>query len=261
MRLLGFALYIRSDLRAMGLRAVGKAALLILVTGGCLVTASPASAQLRDELNLPDHDSKRFYLGIGFMYESSHLQVTPNPKFLQSDSVLSVVPGNTGGFGVSGMFTFRIGEHLEFRVAIPEFIFASNTLTYYSNFPPSGEPNYVTKQIPSLLLGFPAHVKFLSDRIGNFRVYMLGGINSQYDLASNSSARKAQDLVTLKPWDQSIEAGVGVQIYFPVFILTPELKVSEGIKNLQSINQSLQYSNVIDKLKSRMIVFSLIFEG
>ncbi len=26
-------------------------------------------------------------------------------------------------------------------------------------------------------------------------------------------------------------------------------------------NPSLQYSNVIDKLKTRMIVFSLIFEG
>jgi Outer membrane protein beta-barrel domain len=234
---------------------------LVLVTCGCLMTVSPALAQLRDELNLPDHDSKRFYLGIGFMYESSHLQVTPHPKFLQSDSVLSVVPGNTGGFGVSGMFTFRLSEHLEFRVAIPEFIFASNTLTYTVTNPPPGETNIATKQIPSLLLGFPAQIKFLSDRIGNFRVYMLGGINNQYDLASNSSARKAQDLVKLKPWDQSIEAGVGFQFYFPVFILTPELKVSEGIKNIHDRDPSLQYSNVIDKLKSRMIVFSLIFEG
>jgi hypothetical protein len=234
---------------------------LTLLAGCCLGIVQPAMAQLRDELNLPDHDSKRFYLGIGFLYESSHLQVTPSPKFLQSDSVMSVVPGNTGGFGVSGMFTFRVSEHLEFRVAIPEFIFASNTLTYSVTNPPAGENAVATKQIPSLLLGFPAHIKFLSDRIGNFRVYMLGGINNQYDLASNSSARKAQDLVKLKPWDQSVELGVGFQIYFPVFILTPELKVSEGIKNIQSYNPSLQYSNVIDKLKSRMIVFTLIFEG
>jgi hypothetical protein len=232
-----------------------------MLTGVCLITGKPALAQLRDELNLPDHDSKRFYLGIGFMYESSHLQVTPNPKFLQSDSVLSVTPKNQGGFGVAGMFTLRISEHLEFRMAIPEFIFAGNTLVYNVTYPPPGEQATATKQIPSLLLGFPAHVKFLSDRIGNFRVYMLGGLNTQYDLASNSSARKAQDLVKLYPWNQSIEAGVGFQFYFPVFILSPELKVSEGIRNLQDPNPSLQYSNVIDKLKTRMIVFSLIFEG
>ena len=237
-----------------------KLAFLVLFCG-CILGAKPVSAQLRDYMNLPDHDSKRYYIGIGFMYEQSHLQVTSHPKFLQSDSVLSVTPGNTGGFGVSGAFTLRVSNHLELRLAFPEFIFASNTLTYHVNYPPAGETNIASKQIQSLLLGFPAHVKFLSDRINNFRVYMLGGVNYQYDLASNSSARKAQNLVKLTPTDFSVEGGIGFQFYFPVFILSPELKISEGIKNVHSRDPSLQYSNVIDKLKTRMIVFSLIFEG
>jgi len=247
-------------MKLLGLIRHRSIVLAILFCGGMLA-ASPASAQLRDYLNLPDHDSKPYYLGIGFMYEQSHLQVTSHPQFLQSDSVLSVTPGNSGGFGVSGMFTFRVANHLEFRVAFPEFIFASNTLTYHVNYPPQGETNIAQKQIQSLLLGFPAHVKFLSDRINNFRVYMLGGFNYQYDLASNSSARKAQNLVKLSPSDMSIEGGIGFQFYFPVFILSPELKISEGIKNVHSRDPNLQYSNVIDKLKTRMIVFSLIFEG
>jgi hypothetical protein len=226
-----------------------------------LLAAAAADAQLRDQLNLPDHDSKPFYLGIGFMYEQSHFQVSAHPKFLQSDSVLYVNPLNSGGFGVSGMFTFHVADHWEFRLAFPEFIFASNSLSYHVTFPPAGETNLATKQIQSLLLGFPAHVKFLSDRINDFRVYMLGGINYQYDLASNSSARKAQDLVKLNPSDFSVEAGIGFQFYFPVFILSPELKFSEGIKNVHDRDPNLQYSNVIDKLKTRMVVFSLIFEG
>jgi Outer membrane protein beta-barrel domain len=238
-----------------------KGAVLIAGIAGCLMMAFPASAQLRDNMNLPDHDSKKFYLGIGFMYEQSHLQVSAHPKFLQSDSVLSINPGNTGGFGVSGMFTLRLADHLEIRVAVPEFIFASNTLAYHVNFPPAGETNVASKQIQSLLVGFPAHIKFLSDRINNFRVYMLGGFNYQYDLASNSSSRKAQNLVKLSPSDLSIEAGLGFQFYFPVFILSPELKFSEGIKNVHSRDPNLQYSNVIDKIKTRMVCFSLIFEG
>lgn len=238
-----------------------KFTVLVLFFCAGLLTAKPASAQLRDYLNLPDHDSKPYYLGIGFMYEQSHLQVTRHPQFLQTDSVLSVTPGISGGFGVSGMFTFRVANHLEFRFAFPEFIFASNSLNYHVTYPPPGETNIATKQIQSLLLGFPAHVKFLSDRINNFRVYMLGGVNYQYDLASNSSARKAQNLVKLTPSDFSVEGGFGFQFYFPVFILSPELKFSEGIKNVHSRDPSLQYSNVIDKLKTRMVVFSLIFEG
>jgi hypothetical protein len=58
-----------------------------------------------------------------------------------------------------------------------------------------------------------------------------------------------------------VEGGIGFQFYFPVFILSPELKFSEGIKNVHDRDPNLQYSNVIDKLKTRMIVFSLIFEG
>jgi hypothetical protein len=226
-----------------------------------LLSAGRVSAQLRDYLNLPDHDTKPYYLGIGFMYTSSHLQVTAHPQFLQSDSVLYVNPLNSGGFGVSGMFTFRLNTHLEFRFAFPEFIFSSNSIAYHINYPPPGEQPLATKQIQSLLLGFPLQVKFLSDRINNFRVYMLGGINYRYDLASNSAARKAENLVKLTPSDLSAEAGLGFQFFFPVFILTPELKISEGIKNIHSRDPSLQYSNVIDKLKSRMVVFSIIFEG
>lgn len=226
-----------------------------------IFAAGPASAQLRDNENLPDHDSKRYYIGIGLMYEQSHLQVTAHPNFLQSDSVLSVTPGNNGGFGVSGMFTLRVADHLELRLAFPEVIFANNTLAYHVNYPPQGETTVATKQIQSFLLGFPAHVKFLSDRINNFRVYMLGGFNYQYDLASNSTARKAQNLVKLSPTNLSAEVGIGFQFFFPVFVLSPELKISEGIKNVHSRDPSLQYSNVIDKLKTRMIVFSLHFEG
>jgi hypothetical protein len=115
--------------------------------------------------------------------------------------------------------------------------------------------------VESILLGFPLQVKFLSDRIDNFRIYMLGGFNYQYDLASNASSRKASDLVKLKPYNLSIEAGLGCQIFFPVFILSPELKISNGIINEHSRDPNLIYSSTIDKLRSRVIVFSLIFEG
>lgn len=233
----------------------------VILGMGLMMAGSRTSAQLRDYLNLPDHDSKRYYLGIGFLYDNSHLQVNAHPTFLASDSVLYVNPVNSGGFGVSGMFTFHLANHLEFRFAFPEFIFSSNSLSYHINYPPDGEQKLTTKQIQSLLLGFPAQVKFLSDRIGNFRVYMMGGINYRYDLASNSSARKAENLVKLSSSDLSVEAGIGFQIYMPVFILSPELKFSQGIKNVHSRDPSLQYSNVIDKIKTRQIIFSIIFEG
>jgi Outer membrane protein beta-barrel domain len=226
-----------------------------------IMIAQAAAGQLRDNINLPDHDTKFYHLGIALIYNNSHFQVSAHPRFLQSDSVLSVNPENTGGFGLAGMHTFRFSDHLEFRVVFPELMFSYKNLTYNINYPAQGETTVATKQIESILLGFPVQAKFLSDRIDNFKFYVLGGINYQYDLASNAGARKAQDLVKLKPYNLSVEAGLGFQIFFPVFILSPELKISNGIINEHSRDPTLIYSSTIDKLKSRMIVFSLIFEG
>jgi hypothetical protein len=238
-----------------------KALLCMAISCSLIISGFNSSAQLRDYLNLPDHDDKFYHLGIALIYNTSHFQVSAHPSFIQSDSVLSVNPLNTGGFGLAGLHTLRISNHFEFRVVFPQLMFSYKNLEYNLKYPPTGEKQNTTKQVESILLGFPVQVKFLSDRINNFRVYMLGGVNYQYDLASNAGARKAQYLVKLKPYDFSVEAGIGFQFYFPVFILTPELKISDGLINIHSRDPNLIYSSSIDKLNSRMIVFSLIFEG
>ncbi|HEV3249897.1 MAG TPA: outer membrane beta-barrel protein [Puia sp.] len=237
-----------------------KARIPFLAIGMLTAIASNAFSQ-RDLLNLPDHDDKFYHLGIALIYNNSHFQVSAHPAFLQSDSVLSVNPVNTGGFGLAGLHTFRLSEHFEFRVIFPQLMFSYKNLTYNVKYPSFGEKTLATKQVESILLGFPVQIKFLSDRINNFRVYMLGGFNYQYDLASNASARKADNLVKLKPYDFSLEAGIGFQFFFPVFILSPELKISNGLINVHSRDPNLIYSSTIDKLNSRMVVFSLIFEG
>jgi hypothetical protein len=83
----------------------------------------------------------------------------------------------------------------------------------------------------------------------------------EYDLASNARAKRAEELVKLKKLDLGVEAGIGFNFYFPVFILSPEIKISNGITNSHSRDPNLKFSNTIDQLNSRMVVFSLIFEG
>jgi hypothetical protein len=234
-----------------------------LVTAVILLIASHQGfAQFR-EINLPNHDDKKYYLGIGLVYNNSRLNISHHPYFMGQDSVMVVEPENTGGFGLAGMHTYRISPRFELRAIFPQLLFSYKNLTYHLKYPdPSKEEQSVaTKRIESILLGLPIHLKFRSDRINNFRVYMFGGVKFEYDLASNSTARRAEDLVKLTKFDYGVEAGIGFNFYFPVFILSPELKISNGLSNIHSRDVNLKYSNVIDKLNSRMIVFSLIFEG
>ena len=90
---------------------------------------------------------------------------------------------------------------------------------------------------------------------------MFGGGKIEYDLASNARAKSAEDLVKLSKFDYGVEAGIGFQFYFPVFILSPEIKISNGLGNTHSRDMNLKFSNTIDRINSRMVVFSLIFEG
>lgn len=236
-----------------------KSVVLALVI---LVKTLPSLAQ-EVELNLPNHDDKRYYLGIALMYNNSRFLLEQHPRFLQNDSVLSINPLNTGGFGLAGIHTFRLNNRFEVRAIFPQLLFSYKNLTYNLKYPNKNfeEDTFMTKQVESILLGFPIHFKFRSDRINNFRVYMFAGGKFEYDLASNSTARKAENLVKLKSIDLGVEAGIGFNFYFPVFILSPEIKISNGLINTHSRDANLKFSNTIDKLQSRMIIFSLIFEG
>lgn len=226
-----------------------------------LVSSLSSFAQLRDFINLPDNDDKAYHIGIVIMGVSSRFQISQHPQFLQSDSVLSVYPQSSGGIGIGGMHTLKLSEHFELRVVFPQLLFANKIINYELKYPQSGETRFTKKTVESILLGIPVQLKFKSDRIDNFRVYMMGGFKYETDLASKARAKNADDIIKLKSGDFGVEAGIGFNFYMRYFILSPEIKISNGINNVHSRDPNLKFSSVIDKIQSRQIIFSLIFEG
>jgi hypothetical protein len=233
----------------------------VLAVLGFMVLSLSSLAQLRDNINLPETDEKSYHIGIVIMGASSRFQISHHPQFLQNDSVLAINPENTGGLGIGGMHTFRISNHLDARVVFPQLLFVNKTLTYTLKYPGPGETPVMKKNVESILLGIPVQLKFRSDRINNFRVYMLGGFKLETDLASKARAKNADDIIKLKNIDYGIEAGMGFNFYMRYFILSPEIKISNGINNVHARDPNLKFSSVIDKIQSRQVIFSLIFEG
>ena len=233
---------------------------LILITG-MLLPGLLAHAQLRDRINLPETDEKPYHLGIVIMGAQSRLQISQHPLFLQRDSVLVSSPEGTFGLGIGGMHTLRLSNRFQARVVFPQLLFVNKAITYKLKYPLVDEAPVITKNIESILLGVPVQMKFRSDRINNFRFYIMGGFKVEYDLSSKARAKNAEQLVKLQSVDYGVEAGVGFNFYMPYFILSPEIKISNGISNSHSRDPDLKFSNVIDKMHSRMVVFSLIFEG
>lgn len=208
------------------------------------------------QLYRENHDDMPYYFGMTLGYNSSYLAATKNTRFLQYDSILSVEPGASGGISLGLLATLKLNDFYELRVNPQLVIGGSKYFTYTTNHPLAVEK----KTLNSTIVSFPIHLKFNSDRLNNFRTYLLGGVKFDMDLASNSAARNAEDLVKLKKNDFAIEAGIGFNFYLPFVTVSPEIKFSYGLTNIHSRDPNLKYSNVLEKLQSRMIVFSLHLE-
>ena len=226
---------------------------------GFICIAQISLAQPRD-LNQFDHDTKPYYFGITLGGSISRFQTELHSRFLDDDSVYVAEPNNAGGFGLGLLATARLSDRFQLRFN-PQLLFTARSIFYKLKYPDIDGLTDVTKTIESVTVSFPFQVKLQSDRIGNFRVYMMAGMKGDIDLASNARAKKADDLVKIKKYDYGVELGLGFNFFFPSFILSPEIKLSNGLGNIHSRDPKLIYSSVFDKIQSRMIVFCIHIEG
>ena len=218
---------------------------------------STAAMAQRMNLNLEGHDDKPYHFGINFGYNQSHFSFTHNPRFLQYDSIMRVESINNSGINLAFLVNLRMNEHFDLRVHPLDLTFSEKAFLYSQKYEPD---SVITKKVQSITMSIPANIAFSSDRIGNLKVYTFFGGRFDYDLASNAKATEAEDLIKLKRTNLSCEIGLGFHIYFPFFVLSPEIKLTNGLVNLHSRDVNLKYSNVIDKIYSRMITFSLTVE-
>ncbi len=205
-------------------------------------------------------EEQTYYFGITLGYNSSYLQSSKSNNFLLNDSILLAEPGSSGGISMGLLATARLSDHFQVRANPQLIIGGAKTIAFTLGSTRLGEASNQLQSLPSTLVSFPFQLKFNSDRIGNFRTYLLGGIKFDLDMSSNSSARNADDLIKLRKGDFGIEAGLGFNFYLPFVTVSPEIKISYGIRNLHQVDDALKYSNILDKIQSRMIVFSIHLE-
>lgn len=242
-------------------KSILKFFLLPVFLNSLLLLSEPVAAQMgKVELNLFDHDSKPYYFGITVGINLARFQTELHPRFLQYDSVYVAEPINSGGLTLGLSATGRISNRFQVRFN-PQLMFIERNIYYKLKYPDFDGQTEVTKKVESVIMSFPLQVKFQSDRIGNFRVYTLAGFKADIDMASNARAKKAEELIKIEKYDFGPEFGIGFNFFFPSFIFSPEIKISNGLRNIHARDENLRFSNVFDKIQSRMIVFSIHLEG
>lgn len=221
-----------------------------------LLLWQPAQAQRR-MIYMANHDDARYYFGLSFGLNFSSYHIRYTKDFGTTDTFKIVQPSFGPGFNLGLMGNLRLNRFIDLRL-VPSLAFAEKRLQF--NTP--GRDSMEQRTVESIYMHLPLQLKFKSDRIGNFRFYGLLGGKLDYDLAANARSRKTDEFLKVKNLDMGVELGVGFEFYYPNFIFSPEIKISQGLMNqVYKGDRSLPLTNAIDQLTTRMIVISIHLEG
>lgn len=230
-----------------------------------LLFIQSTQAQRSRELNLQYHDDKLYYFGIALGYNSSHYNITHHTSFIQPDNPVQLIESlNAGRLHLGILANLQLTRHLDIRAYPLHLVFSEKKFQYKGFAGTSVEQNPDPMKVESIVMSFPIQVRLKSERIGNFRIYAMGGYKFDYDLASNAASSNIPNYIKVNRTDQGVEAGIGCQFFFPYFILSPELKISHGLKSVYDRNNQpspTEVTDIIESMKSRMIMFTLHFEG
>lgn len=214
-------------------------------------------------------DQNDLSFGFSFSYVSNYFKINKKSNWRDpyfdpgvnrniTDSLKSMSSKNASGFAVGFITRYRLTEHIEGRIT-PSLVFADRTITY--TYPKTADD--VTKQVQSTTVDFPLEIKLKSDRIDDFRAYILGGVKYSLAIGSKKNADSGLDplskLVKNVGGFGSYEAGLGFDIYFEFFKLSPEIKISNSIGNVL-VPENHPYSTPLSSLGLHTVTFSLLFE-
>jgi hypothetical protein len=222
------------------------------------------------------NDEEQINFGFTFQYISSEYKIVKkrdwrNPYFdpglgnYVTDVLSAVSSPPSTGFGIGFVVKGRATEHVDVRFT-PTLVFSDRIINYHYVVPGTynSQNPLIEKKYQATMVEFPLGLKLKSDRLMNFRAYMLGGLKYSVDLAS---AKKTND-ADAAPIDKlikndksflSYEAGLGFDIYFEYFKLSPELKLSYSFKDILK-HDDTPFANPIERAKLRHFTFSLFFE-
>lgn len=242
----------------------------ILVIMLLMLMGNTTSAQRQRYVhpNLLHYDDKPYHFGFSLGLNQMNFALKPiddltsldhslqkRPVF---DTLYTVLPVPEYGFNIGIVSNLKLGSHWDLRL-IPTLTFGDRIIEYTG----VRNNNFVrkTQKIESTFVDVPLHLKYKSVRMGNTRIYVIGGVKYSYDLASVEDLEDYEEeiIASIKKNDYFYELGVGFDHYFYYFKFSLELKASFGVRDMINRDNTI-FSNSIDQMKSQIIMISFLFE-
>ncbi|MEO9871903.1 type IX secretion/gliding motility protein PorT/SprT [Ekhidna sp.] len=230
-----------------------KIALVLVLLFGMSYSST---AQNNPADNLLNYEEQWIHYGFLIGVHSSKYVIRYSDYFTSPamDTVHSIVPGNLGGFKLGFVINMKISEYLDFRL-LPTVAFYENDLSYrFTNGITQRELKDAT------MVELPLLIKYKSARRGNLAMYMVFGVNPSLEASGKGDEEDTTQKLELRNWNLAIDVGVGLDIFYPFFKFSPEIRYSYGLRNMLTDNTN-DFSIGLDKLTTQNLGIFVTFEG
>lgn len=218
-----------------------------------LIASVYSQAQIDSRINLPTYDDKPIHFGYLLGLNYSTFKIVQSDNFVETDTVSNVYASGKSGFEVGFIFNMRLGEYFDVR-ALPKVSFYERSINYTFK----GEEEPVIADFQSSVLEIPFLIKYKSHRRKNNRLYMVTGLKTGFEVGAKKRQNR-NDQVATKSFNLSLEYGLGLDMYYPLFKFSPELRFSLGLLDILKREDNI-YSDPIAKIKPYNISFAIMFE-
>ncbi|MBK8518624.1 MAG: PorT family protein [Saprospiraceae bacterium] len=209
----------------------------------------------KDNRNFRDFNRKSYYFGINIGFNNSGYKLYQSGFFINNDSIRVTESKSEIGVNMHMITNLKLGEYFDFRF-LPGFSFAQRGFEFSSVSDPT---RIDERKIESVFFELPFHLRFKSEPYKDKRVFVVAGLKYSYDVQSNSKSRKS--LIRIAPHDFQYEVGVGIQMFYPYFIFSPEIKFSRGLSNILLYDRTQNEARVLENVVSQIFTISFNFEG
>ena len=250
------------------------------------------SAQEKRPRNLSHYDFKQLHWGFTVGLNSMDYAIKRNladPNASDPKLYADVIGFQPSGFQVNIVSDLRLSDFWTLRF-LPGINLGSRKIEFYDPYPDNSDGGNIfpdTKQweevIPdevqrpddfmtmmSSYLDFPLIIKYRSERVNNYRPYVIGGLSYRYDMSArddypgDNGDQDRYNTFLVKKGNLYLEFGVGLDNYLQYFKFAPELKVAIGLRNMMVSDNALSnkeyYANSISDLRSFLVMLNFHFE-
>lgn len=228
---------------------------------GLLLLLVFSAIQLRGQIsaqkNMPNYNNKPYHFGFYLGINYTDFQIRHEPNLNDVENYFSGVTQTLPGYHVGIISELKLTKYLAIRLN-PTFSTTVRRVTFDVYSRTLNRRDYLIRDVESSFIELPLELKLKSKRIDNYQMYLLTGLRYNIDLASNEKVFDPE-LLKIKINDFSYEFGVGFDIFFEYFKMSPQIKGFFGFADV-IVRDDGVYPAGINQLLTRGMLFCITFE-